>query len=70
METDIERTAQTLAKAAGSPVRVILFGSHARDDAHAGSDLDFLAIEPDVPDRHAETVRIEHTQWHLWHCVL
>jgi hypothetical protein len=34
-------------------VRVILFGSQARC-AGAGSDLDFLVIEPDVPDRHAK----------------
>ena len=58
MDTDIERAARTLAETAGSPVRVILFGSHARDDARPGSDLDFLVIEPDVPDRHAEMVRL------------
>jgi predicted nucleotidyltransferase len=39
-------------------VRVILFESHARDDAHPGTDLDFLVIEPHVPDRHAEMVRL------------
>lgn len=58
VDTDIERAAQTLAETAGSPVRVILFGSHARDDARPGSDLDFLVIEPNVPDRHAEMVRL------------
>jgi len=58
MDTDIERAAHTLAETAGSPVRVILFGSHARGDARVGSDLDFLVIEPDVPDRHAEMVRL------------
>jgi predicted nucleotidyltransferase len=58
MDRDIERAAQTLAEAAGSPVRVILFGSHARGDARPGSDLDFLVIEPDVQDRHAEMVRL------------
>jgi predicted nucleotidyltransferase len=58
VDTDIERAARTLAETAGSPVRVILFGSHARDDARAGSDLDFLVIEPNVPDRHAEMVRL------------
>ncbi len=56
--TDIERAAQKLAETAGSPVRVILFGSHARDQARQGSDLDFLVIEPNVPDRHAEMVRL------------
>jgi predicted nucleotidyltransferase len=65
MDIDIERAARTLAEAAGSPVRVILFGSHAREDARAGSDLDFLVIEPDVPDRHAEMVRLRSTLHHL-----
>lgn len=58
MDRDIERAAHTLAEAAGSPVRVILFGSHARGDARPGSDLDFLVIEPEVQDRHAEMVRL------------
>jgi predicted nucleotidyltransferase len=58
MEAAIEQAARTLADRAGSPVRVILFGSHARGDARAGSDLDFLVIEPEVSDRHAEMVRL------------
>jgi uncharacterized protein len=58
MDIDIERAAHTLAEAAGSPVRVILFGSYVRDDARTGSDLDFLVIEPEVPNRHAEMVRL------------
>lgn len=58
MDRDIERAAHTLAEAAGSPVRVILFGSHARGDARPGSDLDFLVIQPEVQDRHAEMVRL------------
>jgi predicted nucleotidyltransferase len=57
-DADIERAARTLAETAGSPVRVILFGSYARNDAHPGSDLDFLVIEPHVSDRHAEMVRL------------
>jgi predicted nucleotidyltransferase len=58
VDADIEHAAYTLAETAGSPVRVILFGSHARDDARPGSDLDFLVIEPQVLDRHAEMVRL------------
>ncbi len=58
MDDDIELAARTLAETAGSPVRVILFGSHARGEARAGSDLDFLVIEPEVSDRHAEMVRL------------
>lgn len=54
-----------MAETAGSPVRVILFGSHARGDARLGSDLDFLVIEPDVSDRHAEMVRLRRALHHL-----
>jgi uncharacterized protein len=30
---------------AGNPIRIILFGSHARGDAHPDSDLDLLIVE-------------------------
>lgn len=55
----IERAGRRLARAAGSPARVVLFGSHARGDAGPDSDVDFLVIERDLPDRHAEMVRLE-----------
>jgi predicted nucleotidyltransferase len=54
----IEDAGRRLADAAGSPVRVILFGSHARGDAGPRSDLDFVVIEPHVASRHAEMVRL------------
>jgi predicted nucleotidyltransferase len=54
----IERAAQLLAAAAEPPARVILFGSHARGEADAESDLDFLVIERDVPSRFDEMVRL------------
>ena len=54
----IERAARTLADAAESPARVIVFGSHARGDARDGSDLDFLVIERDVANRAVEMVRL------------
>jgi predicted nucleotidyltransferase len=54
----IERAGRILADAAGSPARVILFGSGARGDAAPDSDLDFLVIERSVDDRIAEAVRL------------
>src|ERR1700730_83951 len=33
------------------PVRIILFGSHARGDAREDSDIDLLVIEQQVDDR-------------------
>jgi predicted nucleotidyltransferase len=53
----IEQAGKRLAAAARQPARVLLFGSHARGDAGPDSDLDFLVIERDVPNRHAEMVR-------------
>ena len=40
------------------PQRIILFGSQARGDADAGSDIDLLVIEAEVPNRGAEMVRL------------
>lgn len=54
----VERAGRVLADAAGSPARVILFGSGARGEADADSDLDFLVIERSVDDRIAEAVRL------------
>ena len=47
-----------LAKAAPQAQQIILFGSHARGDATASSDLDFLVIEPEVTNRASEMVRL------------
>jgi uncharacterized protein len=54
----IEVAGRRLAAAARDPVKVVLFGSHARGDAGPDSDLDFLVVERDVEDRHAEMVRL------------
>jgi len=54
----IEAAGQRLAVAARQPARVLLFGSHARGDAGPHSDLDFLVIERDVPNRHVEMARL------------
>jgi len=47
---------ETGAAAPGS--KVILFGSRARGEERADSDLDLLVIEPEVKSRRAEFVRL------------
>ncbi|ATE58846.1 nucleotidyltransferase domain-containing protein [Thauera sinica] len=40
------------------PQKIVLFGSYARGDAKADSDLDLLVIEERVTDRAREMVRL------------
>lgn len=54
----IERAGRTLAEAASSPARIILFGSRARGDERPGSDLDFLVVERELPSRREERVKL------------
>lgn len=54
----IEAAGRTLAAVAADPVKIVLFGSRARDDAGPDSDFDLLVIERDPLDRHAEMVRL------------
>jgi len=54
----IEAAGQTLAAVAADPVKIVLFGSHVRGDAGPDSDFDFLVVERDPQDRHAEMVRL------------
>lgn len=53
----IAEAAHRLAEAAPE-ARVILFGSRARGEGRADSDLDLLVIEPDLKSRRAEFVRL------------
>ncbi len=39
-------------QAVGKPLKVVLFGSHARGDSHATSDLDLLVVEESDLPRH------------------
>ncbi|MCP4640304.1 MAG: nucleotidyltransferase domain-containing protein [bacterium] len=41
---------------AGSPLRVVLFGSHARGDARPDSDLDVLIVEESDQPRHKRSI--------------
>ncbi len=54
----IEQSAQMLLAACPAGSQVILFGSRARGDACARSDVDFLVIEPQVSARLTEAARL------------
>jgi predicted nucleotidyltransferase len=53
----IEEVGRRISAAAPGS-RVVLFGSHARGEAHASSDLDLLVVEPEVADAAREEVRL------------
>jgi predicted nucleotidyltransferase len=44
--------------AVSSPNRIIFFGSQARGDADAGSDIDLMVIEPTVESPTHEAARL------------
>ncbi|PYV10968.1 MAG: hypothetical protein DMG23_05735, partial [Acidobacteria bacterium] len=56
-------TAETLEEvvrrilAAGSPLRIVLFGSRARGEAKPGSDLDLLIVEESTLPRYKRAAR-------------
>ena len=53
----IEKAATVLRQVA-KPEKIILFGSHAREEARVDSDVDILVIEKEVGDRIAEIARL------------
>lgn len=48
-------------KAAAPGATIILFGSHARQEAGDRSDLDVLVVEPRLESTYAEMVRLTDT---------
>ena len=46
------------------PLRVVLFGSHARGDAGFHSDVDLLVILPRVPDKRQAAIAIRRALAH------
>ena len=56
-EESVSRLTQLLVEAA-NPARIILFGSYARGEASADSDIDIMVVETDVHDRFKEMVRL------------
>lgn len=51
--------AERLAAAASRPATVIVLGSYARGDATEASDLDLVVVEPELPDKAAEYLRLK-----------
>src|SRR5438270_11647499 len=56
-EETVQKAIHLLLEAAPGS-EIIVFGSHARGDATASSDLDLLVIEPQVTARRAEMARL------------
>lgn len=58
-EKEIEKAVNVLASGA-HPCKIILFDSYARGEERQDSDLDLLVIEPDVPYKRGEMVRLRN----------
>lgn len=57
-DATIVEAGRTLARAASSPAKVLLFGSRARNEHSEQSDLDFLVIEDHVESKLDEMVAL------------
>jgi len=60
-DTLIREAAERLGRAARNPARVILFGSYARGEPDAQSDIDFLVVQQDGFSHRHEIVRLQET---------
>ncbi|MEA3639695.1 MAG: nucleotidyltransferase domain-containing protein [Lamprobacter sp.] len=58
-QDQIHAAVQRLVVQLSQPARVILFGSYARDQANADSDLDLLIVERSLPDKPAEYLKLK-----------
>ena len=56
----IEEIVARLLEAAPPGSKVILFGSQARGDADALSDVDVMVVEPEVKNATSEALRLEN----------
>jgi predicted nucleotidyltransferase len=59
------QTAVDRVLAVSQPLQIILFGSYARGDADAESDIDLLIVENEVPDRGQEMLRLTRSIGYL-----
>lgn len=57
MQTALDRLVEQIVEAV-HPLRILLFGSHARTDAGPESDLDILVVVPDGTPRRETARRI------------